>query len=136
MATAMINNTPSIFWTPSETPTPVTADYSTRIAETIRIATKMVAETLTPVETEIDWLNDPETIESLNAWYDSRNTPEAREEYDAWVTEQERIAIQQEAEFDELCERFDADAHALATLGETALEGINGHDLKWQGGLV
>ena len=95
-------------------------------------------ETPEPEMTDEDWLNDPETIESLNAWHDERdaefwNDPEAVREYEAWLEKESRIA-DETAEFDALCEVFDPEAYELASLGIGAGHYIAGHDAVWQDG--
>ena len=125
-----INGKPSVFLSLTSVPIINPSDYATAF---VGIATEMVAET---EPTDFDFENDPEVQAELNAWYASMDTPEAREEYDAWVTEQERIAIEQEAaDFGaHLCSQFDADSAELESLGDAARHYIAGHDDVWQAG--
>ena len=125
MQTAIINGKPSVFLTVTPVPVINPSDYETRIDDFLGIATEMATE----ARTDDEWLDDPETVAELNAWYASMDTPEAFEAYDAWVTEQEQ------AEFEaHLCSQFDAEAAELESLGDGARHYIAGHDDVWQAG--
>ena len=134
MTTATINGKPSLYLTITP-PQPTQPSYPERIADLTTIASEMVEDS--EPQTDADWLNDPETQAELNAWYDSLDTPEAQAEYDAWVTEQERASLETtESEAYEAHLEAQAEEYDLARLGDAYLEGINGHDLKWQAGIT
>ena len=123
MAQATINGKPSVYLTP-EMPTPVS--HETHITDAVRIATEMVAETQKPESewTDEDYLNDPETVASLNAWYEEReaefwNDPEAVAKYDEWVTEQAEL----DAEMERKAEEWEN-----SQLGEAYIKALNGSE--------
>ena len=132
MQTAIINGKPSLYITPvTLVPVINPSDYASAF---VGIATEMATET---EPTDFDFENDPEVQAELNAWYASMDTPEAFEAYDAWVTEQERIAIEQEeADFEaHLCSQYDSEIAELASLGDAYAKDLNSCD-EFHGGAM
>ena len=124
MAAATINGTPSIFIS-AEPPTDTFPTYRDRVSNFTAIAENMATQGEVDTDPEYqEWLNDPEAQQDYQDYLDEI---EAQRDRVAELETQENEAYEAHLE-------AQAEVHALARLGESAMHAIAGHDLIWQAG--